>query len=124
MLIKNKNCTDYTEATIQAYRTIRNTLGYSARISNLWELLKLVLNLTDFEILTPELYNNSSFLSYLVEEQIKWMNGEDVDFGDIYEAILTVGDFTEEEKRTMVRRKIEELLWGIFLAICDPELNL
>lgn len=124
MLIKNKNCTDYTEATIQAYRTIQNTLAYSARISNIWELLKLVLNLTDFEILTPEFYNNSSFLSYLVEEQIKWMNGEDVDFGDIYEAILTVGDFTEEEKRTMVRRKIEELLWGIFLAICDPELNL
>ena len=45
------------------------------------------------------------------------------DFGEIYEAILTVGDFTTTEKRTMMYEKIEEILWGIFLAICNPNLK-
>lgn len=122
-LIKNKENVDYTEIVKNTYSLVRSTLGYTARIINIWDILKLTLDIDEFEILMPELYNNASFESYLVNKQIDWMEGRDVDFHEIYEAILTVGDFTSEEKRLMINRKLEEILWGIFLAICNPELN-
>lgn len=122
-LIKNKEDIDYTEIVKNTYSLVRSTLGYTARIINIWDILKLTLGIDEFEILMPEMYNNASFESYLVNKQIDWMEGRDVDFHEIYEAVLTVGDFTSEEKRLMINRKLEEILWGIFLAICNPELN-
>ncbi len=122
-LIKNKEDIDYTEVVKDTYSLVRSTLGYTARIINIWDILKLTLGINEFEILMPEMYNNASFESYLVNKQIDWMEGRDVDFHEIYEAVLTVGDFTSEEKRLMINRKLEEILWGIFLAICNPELN-
>lgn len=122
-LIKNKEDIDYTEVVKDTYSLVRSTLGYTARIINIWDILKLTLGINEFEILMPEMYNNASFESYLVNKQIDWMEGKDVDFHEIYEAVLTVGDFTSEEKRLMINRKLEEILWGIFLAICNPELN-
>ena len=123
MLVKNKDCVDYTNVVKTTYNLIRKTYSYSARIINIWEMLKKVFFINEFELLTPELYNNANFESYLIDRQIDLMNGKDVDFGEIYEAILTVGDFTAEEKRMMVYEKIEEILWGIFLAICNPDLK-
>lgn len=123
MLVKNKDCVDYTETVKITYNLIRSTYGYTARIVNIWEMLKKIFSVEEFELLTPELYNNASFESYLIDRQIDWLNGKDIDFGEIYDAILTVGDFTGEEKRMMNYRKIEEILWGIFLAICNPDLN-
>lgn len=122
-LIKNKEDIDYTEVVKDTYSLVRSTLGYTARIINIWDILKLTLGIDEFEILMPEMYNNASFESYLVNKQIDWMEGRDVDFHEIYEAVLTVGDFTSEEKRLMINRRLEEILWGIFLAICNPELN-
>jgi hypothetical protein len=122
-LIKNKEDIDYTEVVKDTYSLVRSTLGYTARIINIWDILKLTLGINEFEILMPEMYNNASFESYLVNKQIDWMEGRDVDFHEIYEAVLTVGDFTSEEKRLMINRRLEEILWGIFLAICNPELN-
>ena len=122
-LIKSKENIDYTEVVKNTYSLVRSTLGYTARIINIWDILKLTLGIDEFEILMPEMYNNASFESYLVNKQIDWMEGRDVDFHEIYEAVLTVGDFTSEEKRLMINRKLEEILWGIFLAICNPELN-
>lgn len=123
MLVKNKDCTDYTDVTKITYNLVRAKFGYSARIVNIWEILRAVLSIDEFEILTPELYNNASFEAYLIDRQVDWVNGKDVDFGEIYEAILTVGDFTATEKRTMMYERIEEILWGIFLAICNPDLK-
>lgn len=123
MLVKNKDCTDYTDVVKITYNQIRNKYGYTARITNLWEMLRYILFLEEFELLTPELYDNYSFDSYLIDRQLDWMAGKDVDFGEIYESILTFGDFSADEKRMMVYEKIEEILWGIFLAICNPDLK-
>ena len=61
MLVKNKDCTDYTDVTKITYNLVRAKFGYSARIVNIWEILRAVLSIDEFEILTPELYNNASF---------------------------------------------------------------
>ena len=123
MLVKNKGCTDYTDVVKITYNQIRNKYGYTARITNLWEMLRYILFLDEFELLTPELYDNYSFESYLIDRQLDWMAGKDVDFGEIYESMLNFGDFSADEKRMMVYEKIEEILWGIFLAICNPDLK-
>ena len=123
MLVKNKDCTDYTDTTKYTYSLIRNKYGYTARITNIWELLQTALDIEEFELLTPEYYNNANFESYLIDRQIDWLGGRDIDFEEIYKSILTVGDFTADEKRLMTYKNIEEILWGIFLAICNPDLN-
>ena len=123
MLVKNKDCTDYTDVVKITYNQIRNKYGYTARITNLWEMLRYILFLDEFELLTPELYDNYSFESYLIDRQLDWMAGKDVDFGEIYESMLNFGDFSADEKRMMVYEKIEEILWGIFLAIGNPDLK-
>lgn len=124
MLVKNKENTDYTDATRLTYHIINDTYGYTARIVNIWEFLKLALQIDEFEILTPKNYNNAPFETYLMDRQIDWMEGKDVDFGEVYRKILETGDFTRGEKRLMSEYKIEEILWGIYLAVCNPELKI
>lgn len=122
-LIKNKESIDYTDTVKETYNLLRTTLGYTVRITNIWDLLKISLGIDEFEILMPAFYNNANFESYLVNKQVDWMNGKDIDLTEIHEAILMVGDFSVEEKRLMTNRKLDEILWGIFLAICNPELK-
>ena len=55
-----------------------------------------------------------------MDRQLEWMKGEEVDLTEIYEAILTTGDFTSNEKRLFQVGKPEERIWGILLAITDP----
>ena len=124
MFVKNATCTDYTDTVKYIYHLLRDTYGYNLRIVNVWEYLKLCLNVDEFEILNLRLSNLASFESYMVDRQIDWMNGKDVDFSEIYDAIVTVGDFTTSEKRLMKDRQINEILWGMFLAICSPELTI
>ena len=121
MLIKTKDDTDYTDTVKRTFYLIKEDFGYTARLSNIWTLLLRPLGLDEFEILTPELYNNDSFLSFLIDKQQDWMEGKEVNFNEIYEALLTVGDFTQKEKFLMEKAGIEEILWGIFIEICDPE---
>lgn len=122
MLLKNKNSSDFTEAARSTYNIIKSKFGYTARITNIWELLQSSLGIEEFEILDTRFYNNVEFNSYLIDQQIEWLAGKDLDFGDIVEAILTVGEFTQEEKRLLKDSRTEEILWGIFLAICNHDL--
>lgn len=122
MLVKKISDSDYTEVAVMTHDLLRSKLGYTARIINIWDLLKISLGIEEFEVLTPKMYYNSLFESYLIELQVKWMRGEEIDFEEVYNSILEFGDFTASEKRLMKDKKIEEVLWGIFLAISCPEL--
>lgn len=124
MFIKNKNDNDYTGVTKSVYHILADRFGYTARISDIWELLRYSFGIEEFELLNPRLYQNGMFESYLLDELIKWRNGEDVNFTDIYQAILTVGDFTGREKLMFDYGNVEERLWAIFLVVCNPEMNI
>ena len=124
MFIKNKNNDDYTDIVRSVYHLLSNRFGYTARISDIWELLRVSYGIDEFELFNPVLYQNGLFESYLLDELIKWRNGEDVNFTDIYKAILTVGDFTGSEKLMFEYGNIEEILWAIFLVVCNPEMNI
>jgi len=122
MFIKKKSKdNEYSYTTLSVKDLIKSKFGYTARISDIWSLLATSISLNKFEILDPRYYMNGPFESYLVDEYIKWNNGEEVNFTDIYESILNVGDFTQSEKLTLNSCNIEERLLGIFLALNNNE---
>ena len=119
-MLKNKNDKDWTDITVQSYLLICQKYSYTARINMIVEMLKYLYNIQEWSEFEPKLLNNSPFESWLIDKQIEWMKGKDIDFHEIYEGILEYGDFSAEEKRLFELGGIEERLWGIFLAITDP----
>lgn len=118
--IKNKNCKDYTGIVISVYKTLSLKYGYTVRISDIFQLIKDSFGINDFEIFDPLYCNIGQFESYLMNGLIDWQKGLNIDFSDIYRAILTVGDFTETEKDMFKYGNIEERLWAIYLVISNP----
>lgn len=124
MLITNKNNTEYTETVKSVFNSLRMKYkNYSARISDMFQLLKDSFGLDKFDILEEQNCNNGPFISYLIDKQIDWMNGKNVNFEEIYKSIIETGDFSEEEKDIFILGNIEERIWAIFLVVCSPEIE-
>ena len=121
--IKNKFCSDYTDICKQVYITLINKYGYTIRVSNIWQLLADSIGIDKFEILEPRVYQNGSFEAYLIDRQIDWQDGKDVNFDEILDAIIRTGDFTGSERLLLNSGDIEERLWGIYLALTNKTLN-
>ena len=124
MFVRNKYSTDYTDTVKAVYNTLSKKYGYTIRITLIFELLKYAFGLSEFELLDSRLCSNGLLESYLIEQQLNWQNGKDVNFSEIYEAILKEGEFSCTEKLLFKTGNVEERLWAIFLAICSPEINL
>ena len=105
---------------------IADRYGFSARISDFWTYLKLALGIDDFKTLDFRDIENDKFLSYLINNQIDWQNGKDIDLTEIKKAILTVsGDGLQSLEKIMIDSDTtEDIIWAIYLAICDPTKNL
>ena len=124
MLIKNKFNTDYSDITKSVYYALSGKYKYTIRISLIFNLLKDAFGIKEFDLLDPSICNNGFLESYLIDRQIDWMEGKDINFTEIYQVLLKEGDFSGSEKLLFETGKIEERLWAIFLAISSPELNL
>lgn len=115
--ISDKNYTDIVKTN---YKYLIYKYGYTLRISNLFELLKTSFAINEFELLDFKNNDiNSQFESYLMDEFINWKNGKVIDFSDIYRSIVTVGEFSKRELDIFEKGNIEEVLWSIFLAISN-----
>lgn len=117
---KSKYDRDYTDTVKAVHQLLSSKYGYTARISNIFELLKESFGLKEFEILDTRTCNNGLLESFLIDKQKDWLDGKKVNFSDIYEAILKEGDFTISEKLLFNTGNVEERLWAIFLTICSP----
>lgn len=122
--VKNNKSQDYTDTVKGLYKVLLDVEYCNLRVSNIWKLLATVLGLRSFEILDPRVNRNGQFEAFLMDKQIDFMNGKDVDFTEIYDAILIVGEFTSSERLLLESGDIEERLWAIFLALTDKTLNL
>jgi hypothetical protein len=120
-LIKTKNDLDYTEIVRTTYIKLNSRYGSGARINRIFEMIKYMFDLPEFLALQTEQIQNAQFESWLLDRQLDWIEGRPVDFREVYDAILTAGDFIETEKRLFEFNKIEERIWAIFLAVCDPK---
>lgn len=124
MFIKNKEDHDYSDVVIGVYNDIRDKYSYSARVTDIWELLRIAFYIPEFELLDTKYCFNGNLESFLVEQQIKWQRGENVDFSEIKDIILSTGDFSYSEKMMFECGNFEERLWAIYLSICSPSLNI
>ena len=122
--VKNNKSQDYTDTVKGLYKVLLDVEYCNLRVSNIWKLLATVLGLRSFEILDPRVNRNGQFEAFLMDKQIDFMNGKDIDFTEIYDAILIVGEFTSSERLLLESGDIEERLWAIFLALTDKTLNL
>ena len=121
---KSLKDTDYSDITRTTYRVLSYKFGYTARISDLWNLLRMSYGLKEFEILehnNPEMRN---FESYLIDQYIDWVGGKEIEFDNIEEAIFGVGDFTGMEKLLLQSGDLQDRLWAIFLCLSDPNLKI
>lgn len=119
-MIKNKESNDFSSSAALVCNLIVEKYGYTARITRIWELLQDALAIPEFELLDHREVK-PEFESYLVDRLIDWNTGKDVDFSLIKEAILLAGEFTGKEKLLLRQDDIEDRLWGIFLAVSNPE---
>ena len=103
-MLVNKNRTDYTMPAILVNNEIVRRFGYTARITIL-----------DLNSVHPD------FESYIIDRFIDWSNGKDINLKDIQEAILVAGEFTKNEKLLIENPEMEDKLWGIFLALSNPD---
>lgn len=124
MFVRNKYSTDYTDTVKAVYNILSEKYKYTIRITLIFELLKDAFGLKEFDLLDPRLCNNGLLESYLIDKQLDWQNGKEVNFSEISEVILKEGEFSGSEKLLFKTGNIEERLWAIFLAICSPEVNL
>lgn len=119
--IKNTQDNDYSEAVRSVYNSIRQRYSYKARISQLVDMLRYSLGLKEFQLYDSYQISNGQFESYCIDKLKDFMDGKDVDFTELYEAILMAGDFLESEKKLLKKSDIEERLWAIYLAIIDQD---
>ena len=122
-LKKTINSTDYTDYVKSVYGELISKYSYTIRITRLYEMLKYLLFIDEYQSLDIKNTACSEFNSYLLDKCIEWKQGKEIDFGEIYQAMLINGDFTSSEKLIFKDSNIEELLWGIFLAVNSPDLK-
>lgn len=103
------------------YMVLKGTYGTNGRITDLVQMLEK-LYIDKFELFDPRTWNLGPFSSYLMDLQIKFQNGEELDMVVLHDDILKVYQFTSAEKRRFINETIEEKIWAIFKLVTDPGL--
>jgi hypothetical protein len=94
--------------------------GVNSRISNFIEMFRTSFDIQEWVSYDPRYIQNMNFESYLMDLLKKFIDGDDVNFNEIYNAILTAGDFTSSEIYQFESGNVEEVIWAIFMACIDP----
>lgn len=121
-LIKSKEDTDFTDIVKNTFIKLYTKYGVSARITDIFNLIKDAFDFNDFDLLDFNISCNSELESYLIDRQIDWQKGKKINFNNIYKNLLNKGDFSKKEKILFETGKIEERLWAIFLLICNSDM--
>ena len=118
--IKNINDRNFTPDMLLTYHLLSKKWSYRARVSSIYEMLRDAFGMKEFALHDPRTVRQLELQSWLLDRQIEFMNGEDVDFTEIYEALMIASDFIRSERIDFELGNVEERLWGIFWTIIDP----
>ena len=128
MFIKSKSDSILGSQTAKiAYDCIVSRFGYTARISRFWEMLPLTFGLPKFELINLGESQFGIFENYLIDKNIEWGSGKEIDFSEIGKKVLDIGDYTMTEKLIMLGNNgldLDTRLWSIFVAISFPDPSL
>lgn len=118
--IKTREDQDYTITTIETYKRLSKKYGYSARISDIFSLLRDAFPGDDIDIWGIR-DRETELVSWLIDKYRLWLSGGPIDFIEVYKALELVGDFSELDKKVFHDGLVEERLWAIFMVIDNPE---
>lgn len=119
-LIKNKE-DELTVLASNAVNNIRKNFGLSTRITDIWTVLpRVLLDQKQFDIVDLHFVMNGDFDAYLVDELISFKRGDNVDFTNIKNKLLEVGDFTTSELLSLKNEFADEAIWGFFKYVDSP----
>lgn len=123
--VKTKDSRDFSEVTRSVIDFLRLTYssGIVPRISDIFTLLKDSFGIKEFELLDHRQIVNGPFESYVLDRYIDFLEGRPVNFTELFEDILKVGDFTAPEKTLLSEGNPEERLWAIFLVVSGLCIN-
>lgn len=120
MLEKTKNDELSLNAST-AKEIIRLNFSYLVRISDIWVVLPKILGLDKFQNLDLRYVVNGDFDAFLIDALISFKKGESVNFTEIKNKILEVGDFSSDERLLLLEDFAEEFIWGYFHYLEFPE---
>lgn len=118
--IKTNQDKEFTDGLRFTYHLVNSHFGTTARISNIFEMFRIAFSIDEYSMLDTRDVQNATLESFLMDKQIDWMGGKPVDFKEVYDAIITSGEFSVSERRQFELGNAGEKLWAIFLAITDP----
>lgn len=122
--IKTRNDTDYTQTVVATYNILSKRYGYSARITDIFNLLKNAFDIDEFLMTDFKDIRNIELESWLIDKYTEWLSDKPVDFVEIYKALETAADFSISEQENFHDGLVEERLWAIFMVIDGPEKQL
>ena len=69
----------------------------------------------------PKLWNDARFASYLIDTQINFNEGKDIDLSVLHKDLINVFDFTKKERDILVDGNVEERIWSVLKYVSDKD---
>lgn len=117
---KAENLDELPILTKIAFNSLKEHYGYTGRISEFVSFLRILFEVPEWEFFDERTWNPGEFFSYLMDLQISYQKGEELDMAQLHKDILKVFTFGMKEKRMFIIEHIEEKLWGIFIFLDSP----
>lgn len=124
-MIINKNNPGYTKLVRDIFLSLSEKYKYTSvpRFSDIFSLIRDAYGLDGFDLIDHRYIANGPFESYLIDRQIDWLDGKDLNLSDLADSILKVGDFTGREKDILLQGHLEERLWAILLVVSRQKID-
>lgn len=122
-MVVNRENKDYNLEASLLVEKIKEKYPYGARSTDYWDILKLCLGIDDWQLMSFMEIQNGSFDAYIMDCTREFISDNGVELEEIYKATLSVGEFSQTEKRVMEKANINNVLYAILLVISGIKLN-
>lgn len=104
------------------YIITRDKWKYTARITQLLELLQYSYGIKEFELIEWTRVNNGMLQAEWMDALIEFKSGKGVDFGKLWEDMKKELEFSIKELNIIETGEVDVRLWAIFTVLSDPNL--
>lgn len=95
---------------------------FQTRITDLILILEYLYE-TKWEYRNPRMWNDIRFSSYLMDIQLDFNNGNDIDLDILCNDIIKTYDFSKKEKDMFIEGKLRDRIWSILKFVSNTRNN-